>query len=96
MESKQAEKPLISVIIPTFRRPQLLKRAIDSVLAQTYPHFQICIYDDASKDETCQIIEQYRDERITYHAHLENIGLNNNYNYGLDRVNTPLFYLSFR
>jgi glycosyltransferase involved in cell wall biosynthesis len=91
MVSKQIEKPIISVIIPTFRRPQLLKRAIDSVLAQTYPHFQICIYDDASKDETSRMVGQYRDERISYHAHPENIGLNNNYNYGLDRIDTPFF-----
>ena len=34
-------KPLITTIIPTYRRPKLLQRAIKSVLNQTYPHFQV-------------------------------------------------------
>lgn len=83
--------PSISVIIPTFRRPILLKRAIDSVLAQTYPHFHIWIYDNASQDATNQIVAQYRDERIHYYLHAKNIGLNKNYNFSLDRVNAPFF-----
>ncbi len=84
-------KSIITVIIPTFRRPQLLKKAIESVLAQTYSHFLLCIYDNASKDETGQIVAQYRDERIHYHVHPENVGMNNNYNYALERVETPFF-----
>lgn len=81
----------VSVIIPTFRRPQLLKRAIKSVLEQTYPHFQIYIYDDASQDETEAVVAQFDDPRIHYFLHRENIGLNNNYNFALSRIDTSLF-----
>lgn len=45
-------EPIITAVIPTYRRPRLLRRAIKSVLAQTYPHFQVCVYDNASGDET--------------------------------------------
>ena len=48
----QANQPLITTIIPTYQRPQLLRCAIQSVLDQTYANFQVCVYDNASGDET--------------------------------------------
>lgn len=83
----------ITVILPTYRRPQLLKRAIASVLAQTYPHFLLYIYDNASGDETEEVVRafQQRDSRIHYHRHPENIGSLANFAYGIERVQTPYF-----
>lgn len=54
--SNVSQKPMITTIIPTYRRPRLLRRAIRSVLNQTYPHFQVCVYDNASGDETATIV----------------------------------------
>ena len=89
----QTAKPQITVIIPTYKRPQLLKRAVRSVLNQTYPNFQICIYDNASEDETESIVRELarEDERVIYHCHAKNIGPYANYNYGLRHVDTPFF-----
>jgi len=90
-------KPLITTIIPTYRRPKFLQRAIKSVLNQTYPHFQVCVYDNASGDETRDVVAKLsqREPRIKYHCHSENIGALANVNYGLERVDTPFFsYLS--
>ena len=42
------KKPKISVIITTWNRPQLLQRAIDSVLAQTFKNFELIVIDDHS------------------------------------------------
>ena len=41
--------PLISVVITTYNRPNLLKRSIDSVLKQTYKNIELIIIDDSSK-----------------------------------------------
>jgi glycosyltransferase involved in cell wall biosynthesis len=88
-------EPLITTIIPTYRRPHLLQRAIRSVLDQTYPHFKICIYDNASNDETAEVISamRSRDSRIHYHCHPENIGSQDNFIYGLSHADTPLVHL---
>ncbi|MCL5886998.1 MAG: glycosyltransferase family 2 protein [Actinobacteria bacterium] len=94
-DSDDASKPLITTIIPTYRRPELLRRAIESVLSQTYPHFQVRIYDNASGDETAEVVAEYakKDPRVKYHCHAENIGGLKNYNYGLEHVDTPFFSL---
>lgn len=85
--------PLITAIITTYRRPHLLKRAIESLQRQTYPFFEICIYDNASGDETSEIVAafQKRDPRIKYHCHPANLGMMGNYQYAFSRVNTPFF-----
>ncbi len=86
-------EPLITVIIPTFRRPELLRRAILSVLRQTFLSFQVCVYDDASNDDTQLVVTELAetDSRVKYHRHERNIGTAANFNYGLQRVNTPFF-----
>lgn len=85
--------PLITTIIPTYRRPHLLKRSIESVLNQTHPNFQVCVYDNSSGDETAQVVAELanKDSRVKYHCHKENIGGFNNFIYGMKKVNTPFF-----
>lgn len=85
--------PVITTIIPTYRRPKLLQRAIKSVLDQTYPYFQICIYDNASGDETASVVAEMaqKDPRIKYHCHSENLGHIRNLIYGMENIETPFF-----
>lgn len=85
--------PIITTIIPTFRRPERLKKAIQSVLNQTYPHFKICVYDNCSGDETEYVVKEFmeKDPRVNYHCHPENIGALRNFRYGAQRVDTPYF-----
>ncbi|MGZ4852705.1 MAG: glycosyltransferase family 2 protein [Halobacteriota archaeon] len=86
-------KPVITTIIPTYNRSRMLKRAIQSVLDQTYERLQVCIYDNASEDDTESIVSEMkeRDTRIQYYRHPRNIGSINNFNFGLSRVATPFF-----
>lgn len=88
-----SENPVITTIITTYRRPQLLRRAVESVLKQTYPHFQVYVCDNASGDETEEIMRDFvaRDSRVQYHRHPENIGMMANYKFALNKVNTPFF-----
>jgi glycosyltransferase involved in cell wall biosynthesis len=90
-----ALKTLITTIIKTYRRPKLLQKAILSVLNQTYPHFQVCIYDNASGDDTSAVVSEIarKDPRVRYHCHPKNIGGIANFNYGMEQVTTPYFSL---
>lgn len=88
-------RPLITTVIPTYRRPKLLRRAVLSVLRQTYHHLRVCVYDNASGDETEEVVAELmqKDSRVRYHRHSKNIGSYNNFNYGLQEVETPFFSL---
>lgn len=66
--------PSVSVIIPTHNRCDMLRNAIQSVLDQTYRDFEVVIIDDASNDKTCEIVENFNDDRIRYIRHTENKG----------------------
>lgn len=86
-------KPLITTIIPTYRRPKLLRRAIRSVLQQTYPDLRISVYDNDSGDETASVVSELAqlDHRIHYYCRQENIGAFNNFQYALKDVQTEFF-----
>jgi glycosyltransferase involved in cell wall biosynthesis len=57
--------PLVSVIIPTHNRSRLLRLAVESVLAQTYPHVEVIVVDDGSTDDTAEVMAQYAG-RVTH------------------------------
>ncbi len=67
-------KPLVTVIIPTYNRAQMVKRAIDSVLEQSYTHWELLVIDDASTDETAEVVQSMTDGRIHYLRHDTNRG----------------------
>ena len=92
---KAGSSPLITTIIPTYRQPKLLARAIRSVLTQTVPDSQVCVYDNASGDETAEVVAEFarKDSRVKYHCHAKNIGALANFNYGISEVQTPFFSL---
>ena len=58
--------PLVSVVLPTHNRQLLVGRAIRSVLAQSYPHFELLVVNDASTDHTHDVVSAIVDPRIRY------------------------------
>ncbi|MEI8345912.1 MAG: glycosyltransferase [Pseudomonadota bacterium] len=58
--------PKIAVIIPTYNRFRVLGHAIESVLAQDYQDFELWIVDDASTDETANLVKKYLSARVHY------------------------------
>jgi spore maturation protein CgeD len=48
--------PTITTVLTTYRRPQFLRRAIQSVLNQTYSNFRLAVYDDASDEATKGVV----------------------------------------
>jgi glycosyltransferase involved in cell wall biosynthesis len=66
--------PEVSVIIPTRGRPELLSRAIRSVLAQTMQRFEMVVVLDGEDAATAGVVERFADERITLVALEESVG----------------------
>ncbi len=60
------ETGLVSIVLPAYNGGEMIAGSIDSVLAQTYPHFELIIVDDGSTDETPRIAAAYarRDRRV--------------------------------
>lgn len=59
--------PFFSIIIPTYNRAHIIQRAIDSVLNQSFQHFELIIVDDGGIDNTESVIKNIADDRIRYH-----------------------------
>lgn len=79
--------PLISVVVPIYKTPEVfLRQMIESVTAQTYPHWQLCIADGSGDTaETKRIVDSYlSDKRIRYKILAENLGIADNTNAAME------------
>lgn len=74
------DRPLVSVVIPCYNQAHFLGEAIESVLAQTYPHFEVVVVDDGSPDNTAAVVAGYPGVR---YFRQENQGLSAARNTGL-------------
>ncbi|GEM_PF-885499 len=81
-----SNNPLISVIIPAYNAENNIKKAIESVIEQTYNCWELIIIDDGSTDQTQAVVEQYlNDNRIQY-FHKKNGGEASARNVGLEKA----------
>ena len=82
-----------SIVIPTYRRPDLLRRAVRSALAQTHADLEVWVYDNASGDETEAVVAELAaaDPRLHYHRHERNLGSFVNFRYAIEHVRTEFF-----
>jgi glycosyltransferase involved in cell wall biosynthesis len=60
------QKPLVSIILPTYNGSRYIPEAIKSCLEQTYSHLELIIIDDGSKDNTAQIVRSFKDPRLKF------------------------------
>lgn len=67
MYQKMQYQPLVSIIIPTFNRADLLKLCLDSVISQTYHNWEAIIIDNHSVDINEQVVASYMDERLKFY-----------------------------
>lgn len=78
-------QPLVSVLITAWNAQQYIAAAIDSVLQQTYTHFEVIVVDDGSTDNTSQIVNQFNSDKITLISLAGNRGIPAALNEGLRR-----------
>jgi glycosyltransferase involved in cell wall biosynthesis len=81
----EAERPLVSVLVPTFNRADMIGPAVESLLAQSWPHIEIVVIDDGSTDATPTVVEglRRRDERVRPLRLPANVGTYAALNHGL-------------
>lgn len=72
--------PLLSIVLPTFNRCDLLVAAIESILAQDSPDFELIISDNCSTDRTQEAVSAYLDDsRVKYFRNDSNLGMVGNW-----------------
>lgn len=69
--------------MPAYNGDRFIKQAIESVLAQTYPHWELIVVDDGSTDSTAEVVSTFKDSRIVY-IYQENRGQAAALNHGLE------------
>lgn len=80
----------VSIIIPTYNRANIIEKAIQSVLNQTYEYFELLVVDDGSIDDTISVVEAIGDERIRVLSYGENRGQAFARNYGVQNSSYDL------
>ena len=72
--------PKVSVLIPTYNCAKYIGQAIQSVLDQTFEDFEIIVSDNASTDNTEEVVKSFKDSRIRYYKSNINVEMGNNWN----------------
>lgn len=75
MSYAASSTPLVSVIIPTYNRPQYLQAAIASVLRQTVQDFEVIVSDDGSVENPQSLVAAFQDPRIRFRRNATNLGI---------------------
>lgn len=57
------KSPKVSVVIPAYKQAEYLSSTIQSVLNQTYANFEVIVVNDASPDNTTEVVQQFHDPR---------------------------------
>lgn len=74
---------MFSVVMATFNNEDTLLETINSILQQSYPHFELIIVDDSSTDTTQEVLNSFKDERIVKLRNYQNQGLAYSLNRGI-------------
>lgn len=83
----------VNVVIPTYNRLDYLKRALSSVILQTYKDFGLYVIDNASDDGTYEYLSSISDKRLEIVRHYTNIGFVGNLNSCLDFLDAEYLYI---
>lgn len=82
------KSPFFSVLMPVYNSQKFLRRAIDSILQQSFQDFELIVIDDCSADKSADILQEYQqqDHRVIVAKTKENLGVANARNEGMKLV----------
>ena len=72
-EKKPQNQPLVSIITPTYNRPEYLKLALASAVQQTYQNIEIIVSDNCSPENPELIVNSFEDSRIRFSRNQSNL-----------------------
>ncbi|WP_242087535.1 glycosyltransferase family 2 protein [Aestuariivivens sediminis] len=87
-------QPLVSIILPVYNGERTLKRALESLLSQTFTNFELFVGIDGTKDNSKAISLSFNDDRIKIIEHPNNLGLANNLNALIELVHPNAAYIA--
>jgi len=67
-------RPKVSIVIPTYNRTDFLKRALKSVLEQSFQNYEVLVVDDCSRENVQEVLKELKDNRLRYLRHETNQG----------------------
>ena len=80
MKSSEKHHPLVTIALPTYNSSRTLEKALDTILAQSWPNIEVIICDDVSSDNSAEICREYaaRHDNIHFEVNERNLGAWNN------------------
>ncbi|MHB1414316.1 MAG: glycosyltransferase family 2 protein, partial [Chloroflexota bacterium] len=89
-------KPVVSVLMTTYNHARFLPMAVESVLAQTMPDFELVLGDNCSTDSTKELGEAFaaRDQRVRYYRNTKNVGAIGGFNLCYERSHAESEYFA--
>lgn len=86
MDTNIKQTPLVSIMMTSYNRAELIPEAIESVLSQTYQNWELLILDDASTDDTATVVATVaaNDPRVIFSPAAQNLGITKNRNRGFE------------
>jgi glycosyltransferase involved in cell wall biosynthesis len=77
--------PFVSFCFTTYKRDYYLRKTLESVARQTYPHFEVIVSDNDPEGSGHAVVEAFNDQRFKYFPNGENLGMKKSFNRSLER-----------
>jgi glycosyltransferase involved in cell wall biosynthesis len=90
-EPRPLAKPTVSVLVKSFNHAPYVRQTIESILNKSYQDFEIVVTDDASTDETAEIVRTFEDPRIRLEVNARNLGISGAMNATINRARGRYF-----
>jgi len=80
------QQPLLSVLVPTRERSDTLFYTLKTLVSQDYDNLEIIVSDNASQDNTQEVVESFNDPRVVYCQTGKRLGMSQNWEFGLSKI----------